>query len=77
MPESDDFRGRFIQANLGTRDTGKDEANIMANLIEVFSNTYLPYGVVAAVDGAARAGLRHVELSIRHENMPVSVFELV
>lgn len=47
----------------------------MANLIEVFSNTYLPYGVVAAVDGAARAGLRHVELALRTENDPVSVFE--
>lgn len=47
----------------------------MANLIEVFSNTYSPYGVVAAVDGAARAGLRHVELAIRPQNQPVSVFE--
>src|SRR5690606_18861404 len=47
----------------------------MVNVIEVFTNTYSPYGVVAAVDGCARAGLSHVELSIRAKNEPVPVFE--
>lgn len=36
----------------------------MRNVIEVFSNCYGPFGVREAVKGAAKAGLRHVELAM-------------
>ncbi len=37
----------------------------MRNVIEVFTNCYGAFGVRAAVEGAAKAGLSHIELALR------------
>lgn len=41
----------------------------MKSLIEVFTNCYGPFGVSAAIEGCAKAGVTHIELAMKGHDM--------